>query len=132
VFDLFRQFNQDGLQRGRMVADVAQAPAQFLAGARAVEYKGAPFSPAIPRDCVLRQDGFKGCATHGCDSGKGCKVTFGTSILLPCGAKKSRAFALKTAEFSTKRADKQPSFAKRETGGNGAVRSHSNRTRKRL
>jgi len=40
---------------------------------------------------------------------------FGTSILLPCVTKKSRAFARKPAGFSTERADKQPSFAKHET-----------------
>jgi hypothetical protein len=42
---------------------------------------------------------------------------FATSILLPCGAKKSRDFALKTAGFSTYRASKQPSFAKCEPAG---------------
>ena len=39
---------------------------------------------------------------------------FATSTLLPCRAKKSRDFPRKTRGFSTKRADKQPSFAMHE------------------
>ena len=40
---------------------------------------------------------------------------FATSILLPCVAEKSREFWPKIAEFLPTRADKRPSFAKRET-----------------
>ena len=40
-----------------------------------------------------------------------------TSILLPCRAEKSRDFAVKIGVFSTNRAHKKPSFAKREPGG---------------
>jgi len=39
---------------------------------------------------------------------------FGTSILLPCAAEKSRASGPKTAGFSTKRADERGTIAEQE------------------
>ena len=48
VFDLLAQLNQNGLQCARIVADVAQATKRFLAGARAVEYKGCAILPSYP------------------------------------------------------------------------------------
>ncbi len=71
MFDLLAQFNQDGLKRGHVVADMVQAPDQFLAGALAVKHYRPHFWPLGQGDCMLRQDGFQGCVAHGCHSKKG-------------------------------------------------------------
>ena len=65
MLDLLAKFNQDRLQCDSILADVAQAAAQFATGACAIKHKRPHFWPASQRDSMLRQDRFEGCITHG-------------------------------------------------------------------
>ena len=82
--------------------------------ARAVKHKRPHCRPVGQRDCVIRQDGFQGCATHGAIlQGVFADVCYiNTSAMY--GGEVTRISAADRG-IVPPRAGNQPSFAKRET-----------------